>query len=135
MRELNTALDVFGLVSPGENSKLTHYGDGDTFDSTKSRKLDEELAVLVRQVLQDLNQWRPDEPKAWLEDYFLRQCRPAAAPAPAPARGPFGSWLASTGTRVLLEKGFQQLVALDIGRTSRLHWLSEFVRTSSVGGI
>lgn len=126
MRELNTALDVFGLVSPGENSKHTHYGDGDTL---------EELAVLVRQVLQDLNQWRPDEPKAWLEDYFLRQCKPAAAPAPAPARGPFGSWLASTGTRVLLEKGFQQLVALDIGRTSRLHWLSEFVRTSSVGGI
>ena len=122
MRDLNTALDAFSLVSHGENAKHTHYGDGDTFD--------EELAVLIRQVLADLNQWRPDEPKAWLVDYFVRQCKPAAAPGPAPARGPFGTWLATTGTRVLLEKVFRQLVASDICRSSRLQWLSEFVRTS-----
>jgi hypothetical protein len=123
--ELNAALDLFSIASDGDSTKHTKCscGDGGTFDG--------ELAVLIRQVLKDLNQWRPDDPKAWLEGYFLRECKPAAPAKPTQGvRGPFGSWLAATGTRRLLETGCRQLSVLGISRHSRLQWLSEYMRTA-----
>eukprot|EP01043_Picozoa_sp_COSAG02_P006973 COSAG02_NODE_204_length_29210_cov_36.596579_21_plen_749_part_00 len=123
--ELNAALNLFSFGSEGDSTKQTKSisGNGDTFD--------EELAVLIRHVLKDLNQWRPDHPKAWLECYFLRECKPAADAKPTQGvRGPFGSWLTATGTGRLLETGCRQLAVLGIARNSRLQWLSEYMRTA-----